>query len=38
MNLKDHNLLRQQCYIDGQWLAADSGRSVTVTNPADGSL
>ncbi len=29
-------LLRQQCYIDGQWRNADSGATLPVTNPATG--
>ena len=36
--LADPSLLRQQCYIGGQWLAVDSGASVTVHNPATGEL
>ncbi|SDN93900.1 NAD-dependent succinate-semialdehyde dehydrogenase [Pseudomonas jinjuensis] len=38
MNLKDNNLFRQQAYIAGQWCDADDGRSVPVTNPANGEL
>jgi succinate-semialdehyde dehydrogenase/glutarate-semialdehyde dehydrogenase len=34
--LKDPSLFRQQCYIDGKWLDADSGKSVAVNNPATG--
>jgi len=34
--LKDPTLFRQQCFIDGQWADADSGKSVAVTNPATG--
>ncbi len=34
--LKNPNLLRQACYIDGAWVAADSGRTIEVTNPASG--
>jgi succinate-semialdehyde dehydrogenase/glutarate-semialdehyde dehydrogenase len=34
--LKDASLFRQQCYIDGKWLDADSGKSVAVNNPATG--
>jgi succinate-semialdehyde dehydrogenase/glutarate-semialdehyde dehydrogenase len=34
--LKDASLFRQQCYVDGKWLDADSGKSVAVTNPATG--
>ena len=29
-------LLRTQCYINGQWLDADSGRTIAVSNPATG--
>jgi len=38
LNLKDSTLLRQQCYIDGQWLDARSGGSRPVTNPANGAV
>ena len=34
MKLKDESLLRQLCYVDGQWKAADSGATIDVTNPA----
>ena len=33
-NLKDGALLRQQCYIDGAWVGADSGATIAVSNPA----
>ncbi len=36
MQLNDPTLLRQQAYIDGAWLDADSGESTPVTNPATG--
>ena len=36
MKLKDPSLFRQQCYIDGEWLDADSGETIPVTNPANG--
>ena len=29
-------LFRQQCYIDGQWIDADGGAVLPVTNPATG--
>lgn len=35
--LKDASLFRQQCYVNGQWIDADSGSTIDVTNPADGS-
>ncbi|WP_343712838.1 NADP-dependent succinate-semialdehyde dehydrogenase [Inquilinus sp.] len=37
MQLTDSKLFRQQCYIDGRWADADDGRSIDVTNPADGT-
>lgn len=36
MQLKDHTLLRQQAYANGQWCDADSGETCAVTNPATG--
>ena len=36
MQLNDSNLFRQQCYIDGAWVDADSGETIDVTNPATG--
>ncbi|WP_308423798.1 NADP-dependent succinate-semialdehyde dehydrogenase [Silvimonas amylolytica] len=38
MNLKDPSLLRQQCYINGQWQDADNKESIPVTNPATGEI
>ena len=38
LNLKDPGLLRQACYIDGHWVAADSGEHFPVTDPADGRV
>ena len=35
IQLKDPTLLRQQCYIDGEWVDADDGATIAVTNPAD---
>jgi len=35
--LADPLLFRQQCYVDGQWMDADDGRTVDVTNPATGN-
>ena len=32
--LKDQSLFKQQCYIDGDWVGADSGEVVEVNNPA----
>ena len=36
--LKDPTLLRQQCYVNGQWVGADDGATKPVTNPANGSV
>ncbi len=36
--LKDSSLLRTRCFIDGQWCDADSGETITVTNPATGEI
>jgi succinate-semialdehyde dehydrogenase / glutarate-semialdehyde dehydrogenase len=38
VKLDDPTLLREQCYIDGQWLSADSGESLPVKNPARREL
>ena len=37
MTLNDKNLFRQQVWIDGTWRDARSGKTIMVTNPADGS-
>lgn len=36
MQLKNTTLLRETCFINGQWLDADSKKKITVTNPANG--
>lgn len=36
--LKNPHLLQQQLFINGQWRDADDGRTLAVTNPADGQL
>ena len=36
--LSDPKLFREQCYVDGQWADADSGKTVEVTNPATGEV
>ena len=38
MRLSDPSLFRQQCYIDGQWVDADDGGRLEVTNPANGEV
>ncbi|MGI4720617.1 MAG: NAD-dependent succinate-semialdehyde dehydrogenase [Janthinobacterium lividum] len=35
-NLNDPTLLRRQAYVDGAWVDADDGSTITVTNPATG--
>jgi succinate-semialdehyde dehydrogenase/glutarate-semialdehyde dehydrogenase len=34
VELKDPTLLRELCFIDGDWSAADNGATLDVTNPA----
>lgn len=36
--LANNNLFKQSCYIDGRWVSADSGKTLDVVNPADGSV
>ncbi len=36
MQLNDPHLLKNLCYINGQWLPAKSGKTIPVTNPANG--
>ncbi|MCB6184816.1 NADP-dependent succinate-semialdehyde dehydrogenase [Leeia sp. TBRC 13508] len=38
LSLKDPGLLKSQCYINGEWLNADNGESIPVTNPATGEV
>ncbi|MEE8275228.1 MAG: NAD-dependent succinate-semialdehyde dehydrogenase, partial [Alphaproteobacteria bacterium] len=38
MKLQDTSLFRQQCYIDGAWLDADSGDKIDVNNPATNEV
>ena len=38
MDLKDSGLFRQQAFINGEWLDADSGLKISVTNPATGEV
>jgi len=38
MQLSDASLLKNQAYIDGQWVDADDGATFAVTNPVDGAL
>src|SRR3982074_307859 len=34
--LKDPKLFREQCYVDGQWIGADSRKTLSVIDPATG--
>ena len=36
--LKDPSLFRRQCYVDGAWIGADGGKTIPVTNPANGAV
>ncbi len=36
--LKDMSLFREQCYVNGEWIDADAGATIEVTNPADGAV
>ena len=36
--LENPDLLIEQCYVAGQWIDADSGETLDVTNPFDGSV
>lgn len=38
MKLNNPALLRNQVYIDGQWVNADSGKTFDVRNPANGEV
>ncbi|MGB1310440.1 MAG: NADP-dependent succinate-semialdehyde dehydrogenase [Leucothrix sp.] len=38
MQLQDSSLLHEKCYINGQWLDANSAATITVTNPANGDV
>ena len=38
LTLKDKSLIKNQAYIDGQWISADSGETVPVINPATNEI
>ncbi len=38
LTLQDPTLLKQQCYLNGHWLDADSKVTIDVTNPATGEV
>ncbi len=37
MRLNDSQLFREQCFIDGRWVPADSGATLEVDDPATGA-
>jgi succinate-semialdehyde dehydrogenase / glutarate-semialdehyde dehydrogenase len=36
--LKDSRLFREACYVDGQWIQANSDQTIRVDNPATGEI
>jgi len=36
--VKDPKLVRSFSYVDGKWVAAESGETLAITNPADGTV
>ncbi len=38
MQLNDPKLFRQQAYIDGSWVDADNGKTISVNNPATNEI
>ena len=36
IGLTDRRLFRERCYVDGRWVAAESGKTIPVTDPATG--
>jgi succinate-semialdehyde dehydrogenase/glutarate-semialdehyde dehydrogenase len=38
IQISDQALLKTQAYINGQWVDADNGETVAVTNPANGEI
>lgn len=36
--LKDARLFREACYVDGEWIQAQSGAAINVDNPANGEI
>ena len=36
--LKDHELFREACYIDGRWVAPAGGSTIAVDDPATGEI
>jgi len=38
VTLTDARLFRQSCYVDGAWVNAQSGGTISVDNPATGEI
>ena len=38
MRIADKALLRTQAFINGEWVDADNGETLPVTNPANGDV
>lgn len=38
MQLRKAELIREQCYVDGEWISADTGSTLAVRNPATGEV
>ena len=38
ISLSDPSLLRQQCYVNGEWVDATGGGTIEVNNPATGEI
>ncbi|MCC0016558.1 MAG: NAD-dependent succinate-semialdehyde dehydrogenase [Rhodobiaceae bacterium] len=38
LKLRDASLLRDRCYVNGEWIAAASGKTIDVSNPSTGEL
>src|SRR5687767_7274009 len=38
VTLTDQRLFRQSCYVDGAWVNARTGATITVDNPATGEI
>jgi len=38
MIIQDQNLVRERAYVAGEWIEADSGRTLAVTDPAEGTV
>ncbi|MCJ1343339.1 succinate semialdehyde dehydrogenase NADP+ linked [Peltigera leucophlebia] len=38
LKLNDHRLFKQECYVNGEWVKAKSGKTFEVTDPASGQV